>query len=224
MGFSGYFLIVQDFINWAKEHGIPVGPGRGSGAGSLVAYALRITDLDPIPYNLLFERFLNPERVSMPDFDVDFCHEPARRGDQVRHARSTARTTSGRSSPSASLKAQERHARRRPGVGAAVRRGRQDRQAGARAGITGKAPTIDEALGGREPTAARARRRREGSVQGAARDRARARGPAPPGRHARRRRGHRRQAALGVRARLARPRRAKSSPSSPRTRSRRPAW
>jgi DNA polymerase-3 subunit alpha len=73
MGFPGYFLIVQDFINWAKQHGIPVGPGRGSGAGSIVAYALRITDLDPIPYNLLFERFLNPERVSMPDFDIDFC-------------------------------------------------------------------------------------------------------------------------------------------------------
>lgn len=73
MGFPGYFLIVQDFINWAKRNGVPVGPGRGSGAGSLVAYALGITDLDPIPYNLLFERFLNPERVSMPDFDVDFC-------------------------------------------------------------------------------------------------------------------------------------------------------
>ena len=73
MGFPGYFLIVQDFINWAKNKDIPVGPGRGSGAGSLVAYALRITDLDPIPYNLIFERFLNPERVSMPDFDVDFC-------------------------------------------------------------------------------------------------------------------------------------------------------
>src|SRR5678815_4547412 len=75
MGFSSYFLIVQDFINWAKQNGIPVGPGRGSGAGSLVAYALRITDLDPIPYNLLFERFLNPERVSMPDFDIDFCQD-----------------------------------------------------------------------------------------------------------------------------------------------------
>ena len=73
MKFPGYFLIVWDFIRHAKEEGIPVGPGRGSGAGSLVAYALRITDLDPIPYNLLFERFLNPERVSMPDFDVDFC-------------------------------------------------------------------------------------------------------------------------------------------------------
>ncbi len=75
MGFPGYFLIVMDFIRWAKEHHIPVGPGRGSGAGSLVAYALQITDLDPIEYDLLFERFLNPERVSMPDFDVDFCME-----------------------------------------------------------------------------------------------------------------------------------------------------
>ncbi|MES2916981.1 MAG: DNA polymerase III subunit alpha [Pseudomonadota bacterium] len=73
MGFAGYFLIVMDFIRWAKENGVPVGPGRGSGAGSLVAYALKITDLDPLPYDLLFERFLNPERVSMPDFDVDFC-------------------------------------------------------------------------------------------------------------------------------------------------------
>ncbi|MFE3839345.1 DNA polymerase III subunit alpha [Pseudogemmobacter sonorensis] len=73
MGFPGYFLIVSDFIKWAKEHDIPVGPGRGSGAGSLVAYALLITDLDPLRYALLFERFLNPERVSMPDFDIDFC-------------------------------------------------------------------------------------------------------------------------------------------------------
>ena len=75
MGFTSYFLIVQDFINWAKENRIPVGPGRGSGAGSLVAFSLRITDLDPVPYNLLFERFLNPERISMPDFDIDFCQE-----------------------------------------------------------------------------------------------------------------------------------------------------
>ena len=75
MGFAGYFLIVADFIRWAKAQGIPVGPGRGSGAGSLVAYCLEITDLDPIRYDLLFERFLNPERVSMPDFDVDFCME-----------------------------------------------------------------------------------------------------------------------------------------------------
>ena len=75
MGFGGYFLIVADFINWAKSQGIPVGPGRGSGAGSLVAYALEITDIDPLQYDLLFERFLNPERVSMPDFDIDFCME-----------------------------------------------------------------------------------------------------------------------------------------------------
>ncbi len=75
MGFPGYFLIVMDFIQWAKDHEIPVGPGRGSGAGSLVAYSQKITDLDPLQYDLLFERFLNPERVSMPDFDVDFCME-----------------------------------------------------------------------------------------------------------------------------------------------------
>ena len=75
MGFPGYFLIVADFINWGKNNGCPVGPGRGSGAGSLVAYSLKITDLDPLKYALLFERFLNPERVSMPDFDVDFCQE-----------------------------------------------------------------------------------------------------------------------------------------------------
>lgn len=75
MGFPGYFLIVMDFIQWSKSNGVPVGPGRGSGAGSLVAYSLKITDLDPLRYELLFERFLNPERVSMPDFDVDFCME-----------------------------------------------------------------------------------------------------------------------------------------------------
>ena len=75
MGFAGYFLIVADFINWAKNNGVPVGPGRGSGAGSLVAFSLGITDLDPLRYDLLFERFLNPERVSMPDFDIDFCQD-----------------------------------------------------------------------------------------------------------------------------------------------------
>ena len=83
MGFPGYFLIVADFIKWAKENGIPVGPGRGSGAGSLVAYALLITDLDPLRYSLLFERFLNPERVSMPDFDIDFCMD--RREEVIRY-------------------------------------------------------------------------------------------------------------------------------------------
>ncbi|WP_413942635.1 DNA polymerase III subunit alpha [Bdellovibrio sp. HCB-162] len=83
MGFNGYFLIVQDFIGWAKDNDIPVGPGRGSGAGSLVAYCLRITDLDPLPNFLLFERFLNPERISMPDFDIDFCQD--RRQEVIRY-------------------------------------------------------------------------------------------------------------------------------------------
>lgn len=85
MDFVGYFLIVWDFINWAKEHDIPVGPGRGSGAGSLVAYAMHITDIDPFKYNLLFERFLNPERITMPDFDVDFCFE--RRQEVIEYVR-----------------------------------------------------------------------------------------------------------------------------------------
>ncbi|MGH7062261.1 MAG: PHP domain-containing protein, partial [Stellaceae bacterium] len=85
MGFAGYFLIVADFIQWAKRQGIPVGPGRGSGAGSVVAWALTITDLDPLRFGLLFERFLNPERISMPDFDIDFCQE--RRDEVVRYVR-----------------------------------------------------------------------------------------------------------------------------------------
>ncbi|MBF0354249.1 MAG: DNA polymerase III subunit alpha [Alphaproteobacteria bacterium] len=86
MGFPGYFLIVADFIQWSKEHDIPVGPGRGSGAGSVVAWALTITDLDPLRFNLLFERFLNPERVSMPDFDIDFCQD--RRDEVIRYVQS----------------------------------------------------------------------------------------------------------------------------------------
>jgi DNA polymerase-3 subunit alpha len=84
-GYAGYFLIVQDFINWAKDRGIPVGPGRGSAAGSLVAYCLRITDVDPLRFDLLFERFLNPDRISMPDIDVDFCYE--RRGEVIEYVR-----------------------------------------------------------------------------------------------------------------------------------------
>ena len=83
MGFAGYFMIVADFIQWAKEQGIPVGPGRGSGAGSVVAWVLTVTDLDPLRFNLLFERFLNPERVSMPDFDIDFCQD--RRGEVIQY-------------------------------------------------------------------------------------------------------------------------------------------
>ena len=83
MGFPGYFLVVADFINWAKDNGIRVGPGRGSGAGSMVAYAMRITDLDPLEHGLIFERFLNPDRVSMPDFDIDF--DERRRGEVIRY-------------------------------------------------------------------------------------------------------------------------------------------
>jgi len=85
MGFSGYFLIVADFIAWGKDHGVPIGPGRGSGAGSLVAWALKVTDLDPLRWGLLFERFLNPERVSMPDFDIDFCQD--KRGRVIKYVR-----------------------------------------------------------------------------------------------------------------------------------------
>ncbi len=104
MKFPGYFLIVWDFIRYGKEHGIPVGPGRGSGAGSLVAYAMRITDLDPIPYNLLFERFLNPERVSMPDFDVDFCMD--KRGQVIDYvAKKYGQTSVGQIATFAELKA-----------------------------------------------------------------------------------------------------------------------
>ncbi|OWK20178.1 hypothetical protein AJ88_34180 [Mesorhizobium amorphae CCBAU 01583] len=83
MKFPGYFLIVADFIKWAKSQGIPVGPGRGSGAGSLVAYSTTITDIDPLRFSLLFERFLNPDRVSMPDFDIDFCQD--RREEVIRY-------------------------------------------------------------------------------------------------------------------------------------------
>ena len=93
MGYPGYFLIVADFIQWAKGQGIPVGPGRGSGAGSLVAYALTITDLDPLRYSLLFERFLNPDRVSMPDFDIDFCMD--RREEVIRYVQGPLRPRAG---------------------------------------------------------------------------------------------------------------------------------
>ena len=94
MGFPGYFLIVADFIKWAKERDIPVGPGRGSGAGSVVAWSLTITDLDPIRLGLMFERFLNPERVSMPDFDIDFCE--TRRGEVIRYVQERYGARQGR--------------------------------------------------------------------------------------------------------------------------------
>ena len=101
MGFNAYFLIVHDFVAYAKYNGIAVGPGRGSAAGSIVAYSLPITDVDPLRYDLLFERFLNAERVSMPDIDIDFSVRGREQGDPLRDARSTAPTASRRSSPSA---------------------------------------------------------------------------------------------------------------------------
>ena len=129
MGFPGYFLIVADFIQWAKDNRVPVGPGRGSGAGSLVAYVMKITDLDPLEYELLFERFLNPERVSMPDFDVDFCMEGRDRViDYV------ARTTAGKSLADHHLRhhgCQGGGARRGARAGASLRFRRPGRQDGA---------------------------------------------------------------------------------------------
>ena len=130
MKFPGYFLIVADFIQWAKRQGIPVGPGRGSGAGSLVAYALTITDLDPIRFGLLFERFLNPERVSMPDFDIDFCQD--RRDEVIAYVRRALRRRPRRADHHLRLvPGARRAAQRRPRAGDAARPGRQARQAGA---------------------------------------------------------------------------------------------
>ena len=128
MKYPGYFLIVADFIKWAKAQGIPVGPGRGSGAGSLVAYALTITDLDPIRFGLLFERFLNPERVSMPDFDIDFCQD--RRDEVIRYVQEQLRPRPGRADHHLRhVAGARRDARRRPRAGDALRAGRQAVQA-----------------------------------------------------------------------------------------------
>ena len=135
MGFPGYFLIVADFINWARSHGCPVGPGRGSGAGSLVAYSLNITDLDPLRYELLFERFLNPERVSMPDFDIDFCQ--ANRDRVIDYVKQQVRPRRGQ--PDRHLRHDGRQggaARHRPRARHELRPCRLDRQA--RAGAAGQ--------------------------------------------------------------------------------------
>ena len=127
MGFAGYFLIVADFIQWAKGQSIPVGPGRGSGAGSVVAWALTITDLDPIRFDLLFERFLNPERVSMPDFDIDFCQEG--RDAVIDYVRQRIRRRSRRADHHLRQAAGAcRGARRGPRARAAVRPGEQGRR------------------------------------------------------------------------------------------------
>ena len=128
MKYAGYFLIVADFIQWAKAQGIPVGPGRGSGAGSLVAYSLTITDLDPIRFGLLFERFLNPERVSMPDFDIDFCQD--RRDEVIRYVQEKyGRDRVAQIITFGTLAGARRAARRRPRLADALRPGRQAVQA-----------------------------------------------------------------------------------------------
>ena len=128
MGFAGYFLIVADFIQWAKAQGIPVGPGRGSGAGSVAAWALTITDLDPIRFDLLFERFLNPERVSMPDFDIDFCQEG--RDAVIDYVRQRIRRRSrGADHHLRQAAGARRGARRGPRARPAVRPGEQGRRA-----------------------------------------------------------------------------------------------
>ncbi len=128
MKYAGYFLIVADFIQWAKAQGIPVGPGRGSGAGSLVAYALTITDLDPIRFGLLFERFLNPERISMPDFDIDFCQD--RRDEVIRYVQERyGRDRVAQIITFGTLQARGVLARRRPRAADALWPGRQAVQA-----------------------------------------------------------------------------------------------
>ena len=131
MGFAGYFLVVSDFINWAKDHGVPVGPGRGSAAGSLVAYSMRITDLDPIRYGLIFERFLNIERKSMPDIDVDFCMD--RRLEVLDYvSEKYGKQNVAQIITFGSMKARAVCARRGPGLGHPLQRGGPDRQTGAR--------------------------------------------------------------------------------------------
>ena len=143
MKYAGYFLIVADFIQWAKAQGIPVGPGRGSGAGSLVAYALTITDLDPIRFGLLFERFLNPERISMPDFDIDFCQD--RRDEVIRYVQGRyGRDRVAQIITFGTLAGARRAARRRPRVADALRPGRQAVQArAAESGEPGHAQARD---------------------------------------------------------------------------------
>ena len=191
MGFSGYFLIVADFIQWAKAQGIPVGPGRGSGAGSVAAWALTITDLDPMRFNLLFERFLNPERVSMPDFDIDFCQEG--RDAVIDYVRQRIRRRPRGADHHLRQAAGARGgARCRPRARPAVRPGQQGRRTDPQQSRR-KPVTLQQAIDG-EPRLQQMRDEDEG-VAPAAGDRAADRGAVPPRQHARRRRGHRRPAA-----------------------------
>ena len=175
MNYAGYFLIVADFIQWAKAQGVPVGPGRGSGAGSVVAWALSITDLDPLRFGLLFERFLNPERVSMPDFDIDFCQD--RRDDVIRYVRDKYGSRAGRGDHHLRQAAGARGAARcRPRTRHALRPGRPGRQAGA---VQSGQPADPGAGAGAGAPARRggARGRAGGAPD---RDRAAARGSAAP--------------------------------------------
>ena len=160
MKYPGYFLIVADFIQWAKAQRIPVGPGRGSGAGSLVAYALTITDLDPIRFGLLFERFLNPERISMPDFDIDFCQD--RRDEVIRYVQGKyGQRPGGADHHLRHAAGARRAARRRPRAADALRAGRQALQArAAEPGQSGLAQARDR---GRAAAAGRARPRSGGA-------------------------------------------------------------
>ena len=191
MKFPGYFLIVADFIKWAKLQDIPVGPGRGSGAGSLVAYALTITDVDPLRFSLLFERFLNPERVSMPDFDIDFCQD--RREEVIRYVqRKYGREQVAQIITFGSLQARAALARRRPRARNALWPGRQDLQA--RAEQSGQS---DAAVEGDRGRAAFPGRGRQGAGDRPPSGyRPEDRGPLPPRLDPCRRHRHRRPAAV----------------------------
>ncbi len=226
MGFSAYFLVVWDLIRFARSQGIRVGPGRGSAAGCCVAYCLQIVDLDPIRYDLLFERFLNPGRIQMPDIDMDF--DERYRGDMIKYA--ADRYGSGPRGPDRHLLHHQgpgRGARRRPGARLPLHRRRQDRQGHAPPAHgpghpAGRLPGPDRGARGR------VRRRRRAADHVRDRRRGQAghrrgqgpRGPAPPGRHPRRRGGHHRRAADRVRAGPAQAgrqqprRRPRSSPST----------
>ena len=199
MKYPGYFLIVADFIQWAKAKGIPVGPGRGSGAGSLVSYALTITDLDPIRFGLLFERFLNPERVSMPDFDIDFCQD--RRDEVIRYVQERyGRDQVAQIITFGTLAGARRAARRRPRAADALRPGRQAVQAGAaEPDRSGHARASHR---GRAEAAGRARRRSGGQAR--LRHRQEAGGPDPPRLDPRRRHRDRRPRAVRTGAALSR--------------------
>ena len=200
MKYPGYFLIVADFIQWAKAQGIPVGPGRGSGAGSVVAWSLTITDLDPLRFSLLFERFLNPDRVSMPDFDIDFCQD--RRDEVIQLRPAEIRRRPGRADHHLRHAAGARRApRRRPRAADALRPGRPPRQDGAaEPGQPGDAREGDR----RRAALRRPTREDEPVVDRLLDHRPEARGPLPPRLDPCRRHRHRRPAARPAGAALPR--------------------